>query len=84
MNPGRQIREGELLTLWEEKEKNWLCLEETEVLAIDLDLTDGTGVCALGKGRRGILNKTMLEIGEWKDMQDMVPTLYELSIEQGK
>lgn len=68
MNPGRQTREGELLTLWEEKEKSWLCLEETEVLAIDLDLTDGMGVCALGKGRRGTLSKTMLEIGEWKDM----------------
>lgn len=68
VNPGRQIREGELLTLWEEKEKNWLCLEETEVLAIDLDLTEGIGVCELGKGRRGILNKTMLEIEEWKDM----------------
>lgn len=68
VNPGRQIREGELLTPWEEKEKNWLCLEETEVLAIDLDLTEGIGVCALGKGMRGILNKTVLEIGEWKDM----------------
>lgn len=68
MTPGRQIREGELLTLREEKEKNRLCLEETELLAIDLDLTEGVGVCELGKGRRGILNKTMMEIGEWKDM----------------
>lgn len=68
VTPGRQIREGELLTLPEEKEKNRLCLEETELLAIDLDLTEGVGVCELGKGRRGILNKTMMEIGEWKDM----------------
>lgn len=56
--PPGQGREADVCctVLQKKKEMKWLCLQEIEELAFDLDLKGDIGVCKLRKGRRNILN----------------------------